>query len=193
MGRVSNCAASSRPTRRSRRIRRAESFASNFLRNAVHLAHVSVPGRSRDCPWSRQTSNRRSQCWTRLDARSIAVPTIALIHRISTGNIPQSGSGKPEWSQYDIGLNGRCGSIVASGWWELGRCRMNATRTALGAGHFSRTVSRARRKRPAARHAAGRHLSLFRHSAALSTPELNRSMRVFALRGGTLADAEAIG
>ena len=132
MGRVSNCAASSRPTRRSRRIRRAESFASNFLRNAVHLAHVSVPGRSWDCPWSRQTSNRRSQCWTRLDARSIAVPAIALIHRISTGNIPQSGSGKPEWNQYDIGLNGRCGSIVASGWWELGRCRMNATRTRSG-------------------------------------------------------------
>ena len=87
---VSNCAASSKATRTSRRIRRAESFASNFLKNAVHLAHVSVPGRSRDWPLRRQTSNRRSQWRIRLDARSIAVPAIALIHRISTGNIPQA-------------------------------------------------------------------------------------------------------
>ena len=42
MGNVSNRAASSSPTRRSRRIRRAESFASNFFRNAVHLARLST-------------------------------------------------------------------------------------------------------------------------------------------------------
>src|SRR5262245_21210661 len=89
LGKVSNCATSSRPTRTSRRIRRAESFASNFLRNAVHLAHVSVPGRCRDWPWSRQTSNRRSQCWIRLEERSISVLAIVLIHKISTGNLSQ--------------------------------------------------------------------------------------------------------
>src|SRR5262245_17882822 len=87
---VSNCAAPPKATRTPRRIRSAESSAWNFLKNAVHVAHVSVAGRSRDWRLRRQTSNRRSQCWIRLDARSIAVPAIALIHRISTGNIPQA-------------------------------------------------------------------------------------------------------
>lgn len=68
MGNVSNRAASSSPMRMSRRIRRAESFASNLLRKAVHLAHVSVSGRSRNSTWSRQNSSRRSQCWIRLEA-----------------------------------------------------------------------------------------------------------------------------
>jgi hypothetical protein len=79
MGNASNRAASSSAMRTSRRIRRAESFASNFLRKAAHLAHVSVPGWSRNSTWSRQNSSRRSQCWRGALNRRSRLPVAACL------------------------------------------------------------------------------------------------------------------
>jgi len=142
VGRVSNCAASSRPTRRSRRICRAESFASNFLKKATHLAHVSVPAGVA----ARHGADKIQVAAPNAGLGSTSAQSPSPPSPLST-EYPTTSHSRAQGNQSGVNMisdqTSRCSNIVACGWWSLGVAACDSAR----GGSFQQRVSRAGRQR----------------------------------------------